>query len=150
MPRRIVDPADTPAEAYRFWHRRWCEILSERHREAILAAGLAGTSFCERVPDAPDGESHFSYAFDTDGSVRFTAEEGEAIAEYDGYALGFRMLSDPSFDAGAQISAGRFRILTQPERWQALMSLLPLLCSACRQAIEEAEIEFGLELPKTW
>jgi hypothetical protein len=150
MPRRIEHPADTPPEAYHYWHRRWCEILSDEHREAIVAAGLAGASFSERVPDAPDGASHFSYAFDAQGRARFTRDEGEAIAEYDGYALGFRMLSDADFDASAQIDAGRFRILSQPERWSALMSLLPRLRSACQRAIEEAEREFDLELPRHW
>ena len=150
MKRRIEKPADTPSEVYHYWHRRWCEILSEQHRTAILAAGLAGASFCERVPDAPDGSSHFSYAFDAEGRAGFIECEGEAIAEYDGYALGFRMLSDAAFDARAQIDSGRFRILSQPERWDALMNLLPRLRQACQQAIEEAEVEFDLQLPKHW
>ena len=71
MAKRIEHPADTPAEAYERWHRRWCEILSEDHRAEILAAGLAGTSFTERVPDAPDGKGYFSYAIDAEGRLDF-------------------------------------------------------------------------------
>lgn len=150
MARRIERPADTPVEAYHFWHERWCEILGRDHRDAILAAGLAGASFSERVPDAPGGAGRFSYAFTEDGSAGFADGEGEAVAEYDSYELGLRMLSDAGFDAGEQIEAGRFRILSRPDRWQALMSLLPLLRQACHEAIEDAEREFELELPKYW
>ncbi len=150
MPQRIERPADTPPDVYHFWHRRWCEILSAEHRQAILDAGLAGASFTERVPDAPDGKSYFSYAIDGDGRVAFLEGEGEAVVEYDSYVLGFAMLSDASCDGAQQIEEGRFRILSQPEQWMALMSLLPLLRSACRRAVEEAEVAFGIELPKSW
>jgi len=147
---KIVHPADTPAEVYRFWHRRWCELLTAHHRQAFLDAGLAGSSFTERVPNAPDGEGHFSYAVGEDGRVTFIEAEGEAIAEYDNYELGFRMLSDERVDGAKEIAAGRFRILTQPEKWAALMSLLPILRQSCRAAIEEAERVFEIELPKYW
>jgi hypothetical protein len=150
MKRKIERPADTPAEVYHFWHKRWCEILTENHRQEILNAGLAGTSFTERVPDAPDGKGHFSYAFAEDGSLDFTEGEGDAIAEYDSYELGLRMLSDECCDGMKQIEEGRFRMLTKPEQWAALMGLLPILRKACRMAIEIAEREFDLELPKYW
>jgi len=147
---KIVHPADTPAEVYRFWHRRWCELLAEHHRQAFLDAGLAGSSFTERVPDAPDGQPYFSYRVGEDGSVTFIEAQGEAIAEYDNYELGFRMLSDEHVDGATEIAAGRFRILTQPEKWATLMSLLPILRQSCRTAIEEAERIFEIELPKYW
>ena len=150
MTRKIDRPADTPAEAYHFWHRRWCEILSEEHRQELLAAGLAGTSFTERVPDAPDGQGYFSYAITREGRLEFMEGEGQAVAEYDSYELGFRMLSEEGFDGQQQIEEGRFRILSEPERWGALMSLLPILRSACQRAVEEAEAEFDLELPTYW
>jgi len=147
---KIVHPADTPAEVYRFWHHRWCELLTAHHRQAFLDAGLAGASFTERVPDAPDGKGYFSYSVAVDGGVTFIETQGEAIAEYDSYELGFRMLSDERVDGAKEIAAGRFRILTQPEKWAALMGLLPILRQSCRTAIEEAERVFELELPKYW
>jgi len=147
---KIERPVDTPAEAYHFWHGRWCEILGRDHRDAILAAGLAGTSFTERVPDAPGGAGSFSYAFAEDGSVGFMDGEGEAVAEYDSYELGLRMLGDASFDAEKQIEMGSFRIISQPDHWRTLMSLLPLLRRACHEAIEDAETAFELDLPKYW
>ncbi len=147
---KIEQPADTPAEAYRYWHERWCEILTAEHRQAFLDAGLAGSSFTERVPDAPDGTGYFSYSFAADGSLGFMDGEGEAVAEYDSYELGFRMLSDASVDGDEQIEKGRFRIVSAPERWGALMSLLPILRDACRRAVEETEAKYGLELPKYW
>jgi hypothetical protein len=150
MNRKIERPADTPAEVYHFWHRRWCEILTERHRQEIVVAGLAGLSFTERVPDAPDGKGYFSYAFAQDGSVDFMEGEGGTVAEYGSYELGFRMLSDENFDPTGPIAAGRFRMITRPEQWRALMSLLPILRDACRAAVEEAEREFDVELPKYW
>jgi len=150
MAKKIERPADTPAEAYHYWHRRWCEILSEEHREDILAAGLAGSSFTERVPDAPGGAGYFSYAFAADGSVAFLAGEGDAVAEYDSYELGFRMLSDESCNGREQIEAGRFRMISKPEQWARLMSLLPILRGACRRAVEESEVRFDLILPKYW
>jgi hypothetical protein len=150
MNRKVERPADTPAEVYHFWHQRWCEILTEHHRQEIVDAGLAGLSFTERVPDAPDGKGYFSYAFAEDGSVDFMEGEGDAVAEYDSYELGFRMLSDESIDPRAPIAEGRFRMVTKPEHWRALMSLLPILRDACRAAIEEAEKKFDVELPKYW
>ena len=45
---------------------------------------------------------------------------------------------------------GRFRIISQPERWAALMGLMPFLREACQRSIEAAEERFGLELPKYW
>ena len=150
MATNIERPADTPPEAYHFWHRRWCEILTRDHREEFLAAGLAGTSFTERVPDAPGGEGYFSYAFADDGSVAFLEGEGDAVAEYDSYELGFRMLSDETCDGQEQIKAGRFRVISEPEQWARLMGLLPILRCACQRAVEEAEARFDLELPKYW
>jgi hypothetical protein len=150
MPKKIVRPADTPPEAYHYWHRRWCEILSREHREDFVAAGLAGASFTERVPDAPGGAGYFSYAFAQDGGVAFLEGEGRAVAEYDSYELGFRMLSDETCDGGKQIEAGRFRIISEPEQWLRLMQLLPILRAACRRAVEDAEARFDLDLPKYW
>jgi hypothetical protein len=83
-------------------------------------------------------------------SVGFIEHEGDAIAEYDSYELGFRMLSDASVDAAKQLEEGRFRILSKPEQWGTLMALLPVLRSACHTAIEETEEKFDLELPKYW
>jgi hypothetical protein len=150
MNRKIERPTDTPAEVYHFWHRRWCEILTERHRQEIVVAGLAGLSFTERVPDAPDGKGYFSYAFAEDGSVDFMEGEGDAVAEYDSYELGFRMLSDESVDPARPVAEGRFRMISRPEHWRTLMSLLPILRAACRAAVEEAEERFAVELPKYW
>jgi len=150
MTRRIASPAETPAEVYHYWHRRWCEILSDEHRKEILEAGLPGSSFTERVPDAPDGKGYFSYAFDADGRLDFIEGEGQAIAEYASYELGFRLLADPSLDGAKHMQDGSFRIVSQPERWARLMALMPILRATCRRAIEEAEKNFDLELPKYW
>jgi len=147
---RIARPADTPPEIYEYWHRRWCEILTQNHRQAFVDAGLAGMSFTERVPDAPGGKGYFSYAFSRDGSVQFMEGEGRAIAAYDSYELGLRMLSDATLDLAEPLADGRFRMLSRPGDWQTLMSLLPVLRNACRQAIEDAERTFGVELPKYW
>ncbi len=76
MIRRIKTPGDTPAEAYRFWHRRWCEILSDEPPADLLAGGRAGWGFTERVPDAPDEKSYFSYAIDREGRVAFMGARG--------------------------------------------------------------------------
>ncbi len=150
MSRRIENPADTPVEAYHYWHRRWCQILSEEHREEIVKAGLPGLSFAERVPDAPDHKGYFSYAFDDRGRLDFIEGEGEAIAEYDGYELGLRLLSDESMDVPQAIADGRFRIISKPEHWGALTGVMHLLRATCHRAIEEAETKFDLELPKYW
>lgn len=150
MSRRIENPADTPAEAYHYWHKRWCQILTKECREEIVKSGLAGLSFTERVPDAPDGKGYFSYAFDDRGRLDFMEGEGEAIAEYDSYELGLRLLSDESMDAPEALADGRFRIISKPEHWGALTGVMHLLRAACHRAVEEAEAKFGLELPKYW
>jgi hypothetical protein len=150
MTRRIESPADTPAEVYHYWHKRWCEILSKEHRREILEAGLAGSSFTERVPDAPDGKGYFSYAFDTEGRLDFMEGEAQAIAEYASYELGFRLLSDPNIDGAKCIEDGSFRIVSEPERWGALAAVIHLLRESCHRSIEEAERKFNLELPKYW
>jgi hypothetical protein len=150
MPRRIEKPADTPAEVYHYWHERWCQILSEEHRQEIVKAGLPGLSFTERVPDAPDGKGYFSYAFDELGRLGFMEGQGQAVAAYDSYELGLRLLSDASLDAPGALADGRFRILSKPEDWAALAAVMPLLRKSCQRAIEEAEVRFGLELPRYW
>ena len=150
MPTRVERPADTPARAYHYWHERWCQILSEEHRDEIVKAGLPGLSFTERVPDSPDGKGYFSYAFDAQGRLEFMEGEGEAVAEYDSYELGLRLLSDESMDAPQAIADGRFRIISRPEHWGALTGVMHLLRATCHRAIEEAEVKFDLELPKYW
>jgi hypothetical protein len=150
MSRKIERPADTPAEAYHYWHKRWCQILTEEHREEIVKAGLPGLSYTERVPDAPDGKGYFSYAFDELGQLDFMEGKGQAVAEYDSYELGLRLLSDASLDAPSALADGRFRIISRPEDWGALAAVMPLLRKSCQRAIEEAETRFGLELPKYW
>ncbi len=150
MVRKIENPADTPAEVYHYWHKRWCEILTEERRAEIVEAGLPGSSFTERVPDAPDGKGYFSYAFDAEGRLDFMDGEGQAIAEYASYELGFRLLSDPNIDAPKHLEEGTFRIISEPERWATLSGVMPFLREACHRAIEEAEEKFGLELPKYW
>ncbi|MBW2271738.1 MAG: hypothetical protein JRG96_00600 [Deltaproteobacteria bacterium] len=150
MSKRIEDPADTPAEIYHYWHQRWCQILSEEHRQEIVEAGLAGLSFTERVPDAPDGKGYFSYSFDERGGLDFMDGPGQAIAEYDSYELGLRLLSDASMDAPKALAEGRFRIISNPEHWGTLTKVMPLLRATCHRAIEEAETRFGVELPKYW
>ncbi len=150
MSRRIEKPADTPPEAYHYWHKRWCEILTEEHLEEIVKAGLSGLSFTERVPDAPDGKGYFSYAFDDTGHLDFMEGEGEAVAEYDSYELGLRLLSDESMDAAEALVDGRFRMVSKPEDWAALSGVMSLLRTTCHRAMAEAETKFDLELPKYW
>jgi hypothetical protein len=150
MSKKIERPADTPAEVYHYWHERWCRILTEEHREEVVKAGLSGLSFTERVPDAPGGSGFFSYAFDDEGRLDFMDGQGQAIAEYDSYELGLRLLSDADLDWAEALADGRFRIISKAEHWGALASVMPLLRAACHRAIEEAETRFGLELPKYW
>jgi hypothetical protein len=150
MKGQIERPADIPSDVYHFWHNRWCAILTAHHRQEILDAGLAGLSFTERMPDAPDGKGYFSYSFAEDGTVQFMDGEAGAVAEYESYEFGFRLLSDPTFDGTKAIEEGLFRIISEPEQWLALGSLIPILRTACHVAIEEAEEHFDLQLPKYW
>ncbi len=140
MPRRIEKPADTPAEAYHYWHTRWCQILTKEYREEIVKSGLPGLSFTERVPDAPDGKGYFSYAFDEQGRLDFMEGEGRAVAEYDSYELGLRLLSDVSMDASEALADGRFRIISNPEDSAMLAGAMPALTSVGHRAISVAEV----------
>ncbi len=150
MRRKIENPADTPVEVYHWWHDRWCEYLNSNYKDKFVETGLAGLTCTERSPDAPDGSGGLSYTFAADGSVRFipTDDNADAICEYDSYELGIRCLGDPNTNAGEHIKAGRFRIVKSPEVFTRMMPIQPLMREAFRIAIEDAEIEFDIELPK--
>jgi hypothetical protein len=150
MTRRIESPAEIPEEVSDFWHQRWCEILSEEHRQAIVEAGLPGMSFTERSPDAPGGQGGFNFAFDAEGRVGFRQEEGEAVAEYASYEFGYRLLGDPDMDASGFIEDGSFRIVSGAERWATLMILRPLLRAVFHRVVDETEEKFDLALPRYW
>ena len=55
-----------------------------------------------------------------------------------------------SMDPAEALADGRFRIISKPEDWVALTSVFPVLRASCQRAIEEAEREFDLLLPKYW
>ena len=152
MQRKIENPADTPVEVYQWWHDRWCEYLNENYKEKFAEAGLAGLTCTERSPDAPDGSGGLSYTFAADGSVKFipTNENADAIAEYDSYDLGMHLLGDPNTDAGEHIKAGRFRMVKNPQVFAKMVPVQPLMREAFRVAIEGAEKEFDIDLPKYW
>ncbi|MBT4511515.1 MAG: hypothetical protein HOC20_04810 [Chloroflexi bacterium] len=152
MTKKIGNPADTPVEVYHWWHDRWCEYLNSNYKDKFVETGLAGLTCTERSPDAPDGSGGLSYTFATDGSVRFipTDDSADAICEYDSYELGIRCLGDPNTNAGEHIKAGRFRMVKSPEVFAMMMPIQPLMREAFRVAIEDAEKEFDVELPKYW
>lgn len=152
MTKKITNPSNTPVEVYAWWHRRWCDYLNRHYKHKFVEAGLAGLTITERSPDAPDGSGGLSYAFAADGSMSFipTAEDADAICEYDSYELGIRCLGDPKTNPGDHIRAGRFRMIKRPEIFARMVPIQPLMREAFRVAIEDAEREFDIELPKYW
>jgi hypothetical protein len=150
MTNQIASPAEIPLEVSDYWHDRWCEILSNEYREEIVAAGLTGTSFTERSPDAPGGQGGFNFAIDAEGRIAFVAEEGEAVAEYGSYEFGYRLLADPEMDAAPFLEDGSFRIVSGAERWADLMKLRPLFREVFYRAVEQTEKDLDVELPRCW
>ncbi|NQT74524.1 MAG: hypothetical protein HQ553_17435 [Chloroflexi bacterium] len=150
MTKKILNPADTPVEAYDYWHEVWCDYQNEHYKEKFVEAGLTGCSFTERVPDAPGGRGFFSYAYAPDGTLYFIEEEGNSIIEYDSYALGIQMLGDENCDFGEQVKAGKVRFIKNPMDFAKMGPLQPIQREAFKVAIDAAEKKFDLELPKFW
>ncbi|MFO8010970.1 MAG: hypothetical protein R6U89_09180 [Dehalococcoidia bacterium] len=150
MTTKIDRPEDMPVEAYHYWHKVWCDYLNENYKDSFVKAGLPGCSFTERVPDAPDGKGYFSYAHGPDGTLYFMEEEGNAVIEYDSYALGLQMLGDENCSFAEQVKAGRVRFIRNAQDFAKMAALQPLQREAFRVAIEETEKKFDLELPKYW
>ncbi len=150
MTRKIENPADTPVEVYDFWHQVWCDYLNENYREKFVEAGLPGCTFTEKVPDAPGGKGYFSYGYQSDGTLYFLEGEGDAVIEYDSYALGIQMLGDENCSFLDQVKAGKVRLVKNPQDFARMGPLQPLQREAFKVAIEEAEKKFDLELPKFW
>ncbi len=95
------------------------------------------------MPDAPDAKGYCSYVFNAADRLDFMKGEGQAVAEYASYKLGFHLLSDPSRDGAERIiEAGSFRILSEPEQWARLKNPMPMLRATCHRTIEEAEKDF--------
>ena len=78
MSKTIDSPSAIPEQISDWWHDRWCQILSEEHRKEILAAGLPGSSFTERAPDAPGGRGGFSFAIIPRGHRRSSSSDWAA------------------------------------------------------------------------
>jgi len=150
MARKIENPADTPVEVYDYWHQVWAGYLNEHYRDRFIEAGLAGLTFTERVPDAPGGKGYFSYGYGEDGSLYFFEGEGNAIIEYDSYALGIQMLGDENCSFAEQVKAGRVRFVKNPQDFARMGPLQPLQREAFRVAVDAAEAKFDIELPKYW
>lgn len=148
MTRKIINAADTPVDAYNYWHERWAEIMTERYKEEAIKAGVAGHSFSEYTPDVPGGSGCFHYAFAADGSLIFTDYEGEAVVEYPSYGLGFQAFRDPNFDIRPYIQEGTWRYIKKPEIFGYIKSLLPYMRQALEEAITETEVKYDIEFPK--
>lgn len=152
--KKIVNPADMPAEAYTYWHERWVGYLNEHYKELFVREGLAGHSFTERCPDAPDGKGYFTYAFAADGTMRFAEEieEGDAVIEYDSYNIGYRAFGDEGFDSIKAFQDGTLRLTKSPELQMKTGhdDVLQAFRGALHAAIADAERKFNIELPKYW
>ena len=148
MRKRIVRPADTPAEVYDYWHQCWADYLNQHYKERFLQAGIVNMSFTEKCPDCPDGSGAFHYAFASDGTLVFIDQEGEAIIEYDSYDIAYRLLGDESYDTMELLEKGELRFIQNIEHFVKLAELLPLLREAFYVAIADAENKFNIEIPK--
>jgi hypothetical protein len=146
--KRIVRPADTPAEVYDYWHRRWVEYVNQHYKERFVQAGIVNMSFTEKCPDCPDGSGAFHYAFASDGTLGFIDHEGDAIIEYDSYDIAYRLLGDGSYDTMELLDKGELRFIQNIENFVKLAELLPLLREAFYVAIADAENKFNIEIPK--
>jgi len=145
---RIVRPADTPAEVYDYWHRRWVEYLNQHYKERFLQAGIVNMSFTEKCPDCPDGRGVFHYAFASDGTLGFVDHEGDAVIEYDSYDIAYRLLGDESYNTMELLDKGVLRFTKNIEHFVKLADLLPLMREAFYVAIADAENRFNIEMPK--
>ncbi|MBM3131458.1 MAG: hypothetical protein FJZ95_00265 [Chloroflexi bacterium] len=148
MKKKIARPADTPAEVYDYWHRRWVEYINQNYKERFFQAGIVGMSFTERCPDCPDGNGAFHYNFASDGELEFVDHEGDAVLEYDSYDIGYRLLGDANFDAMELLAKGNLRFLKNMEHFVKLAELMPLMREAFYAAISDAEKKFNIEMPK--
>ena len=145
---RVVRPADTPAEVYDYWHKRWADYLNQHYKERFLQAGIVNMSFTEKCPDCPDGSGVFHYAFASDGTLGFVDHEGDAVIEYDSYDIAYRLLGDESYNTMELFDKGRLRFTKNIEHFVKLADLLPLMREAFYVAIADAENMFNIEMPK--
>lgn len=148
--KKITNPADTPVEVYDYWHQVWADYLNKHYKQRFMEAGLPGHTFTERVPDAPGGKGYFSYGYGPDGSIYFMEGEGNAVIEYDSYALGIQMLGDANCSFGEQVKKGKVRFVKNSKDFAKMGPLQPLQREAFKVAIEAAEKKFNIELPKYW
>jgi hypothetical protein len=146
--KRIARPADTPAEVYDYWHRRWAEYLNQHHKERFVQAGIVNMSFTERCPDCPDGRDGFHYRFASDGTLEFTDQVGEAIIEHDSYDIAYRLLGDAQYDSMALLGNGSIRFVEKTQHFVKLAELMPLMREAFYSALADAEENFNIEMPK--
>ncbi len=145
---KILRPADTPAEAYDYWHQRWAEYLSQHFKTRFVQAGIVNMSFTERCPDCPNGSGAFHYAFESDGTLRFIDHEGDAVIEYNSYDIAYRVLGDESYDTMELLNKGLLRFIKNAEHFLKLAELLPLMREAFCVAIVDTENKFNIEMPK--
>jgi hypothetical protein len=146
--RRIVRPADTPADVYDYWHQRWAEYLNQHHKEQFVQAGIINMSFTEKCPDCPDGSDGFHYRFASDGTLEFTDQVGEAIIEHDSYDIAYRLLGDADYDSMELLGNGSIRFVEKTDHFVKLAELMPLMREAFYSALADAERKFNIKMPK--
>ncbi len=148
--KKYESPVDVPKEIDDYWHARWAEYMNEHHKEKFLEAGLAGYTFTEKAPDTPNGASCYHFGFRSDGAFEFRDEEGDAIVEWDTYALAYRTLGDERYNPEKDIAEGRCRYTKNPEHFGIASGIIPAFREALKVAIAETEEKYGVELPKYW
>jgi len=144
----VVRPADSPAEVCDYWHQRWVEYLNQHYKKRFVQAGIVNMSFTEKCPDCPNGSGAFHYAFESDGTLRFIDQEGEAFIEYNSYDIAYRLLGDESCDTMELFDKGVLRFIKNTGHFVKLAELLPLMREAFYVAIADAEEKFNIEMPK--
>jgi len=148
--RKYTSPVDVPKEIDDYWHARWAQYMNEHYKDKFLKAGLAGYTFTEKAPDAPNRAGRYHFGFRSDGAFEFRDEEGDAIVEWDTYALAYRALGDESYNPEKDIVEGRCRYTKNPENFLMAQGIIGAFREALRVAIADAEKKFNVELPKFW
>ena len=147
---KYTSPVDVPKEIDDYWHARWAEYMNEHYKDKFLEAGLAGYTFTEIAPDAPNGAGRYHFGFRSDGAFEFRDEEGDAVVEWDSYTLAYRTLGDETYSPEKDIAEGRCRYTKNPEHFGMASAIISFFREALRVTIAETEEKFGVEMPKYW
>jgi len=150
--KKISKPADMPQEIWEWLFDRWAELWSVPYKDEIVASGLAGLSFTETAEDMPG--KRVNYVFSPDGVVTADWKTKEAMGEvtviYESFDMAYRHLADENTDMVQAVAEGKFTIEPEEkmELFRSLPKFLPIMMKAWKQAIEEAEKHFNVEMPK--